>query len=181
MNTDQQITNLLRKYMEARSAYESYIRADPEMLAATDEAEILRQTIADTWNVYYTTGYPEGTQGEKTDQQELAAYQRAVGAAKDEIAALRRRAEQAERDAAALRQALVRWIDADGTLSFPEEDERLAELAQSLKSGADHPDAALLAELEAARAENAFLREWLRGELTITDADIDETLKASDL
>lgn len=136
-----------------------------------------------------------------TDQQELAAYQRAAEAAKDEIALLNARIKamslaigeytttigyqdaklkQAESDAAALRQALVRWIDADDTLGFPEEDERLAELAQSLKSGADHPDAALLAELEAARAENAFLREWLRGELTITDADIDETLKASE-
>jgi len=36
--------------------------------------------------------------------------------------------------------------------------------------------AALEAEIERLRAENAFLREWLRGELTISDAEINEEL-----
>ena len=61
MHESQHIATLHREYMAARSAYESYVRADPEMLAATDEAERLRQQIAHTWNTYYTTRYPDGT------------------------------------------------------------------------------------------------------------------------
>jgi len=36
-------------------------------------------------------------------------------------------------------------------------------------------------ERDQARRENAYLREWLRGELTIADADIDAMLKKAGL
>lgn len=97
----------------------------------------------------------------------------------------KRRAEQAEQerhsalmDAGALRAALLKCYDA---LTPPIPDWLIEAATGQIGQQAMQEIAAALAEraeLQAARAENAFLREWLRGELTLTDADIDAALKA---
>ncbi len=86
------------------------------------------------------------------------------------------RAKQAEADLAVLHllaeQAVDAWSESDEPTS---RDIPMVALAHALLE--EHPGAALLAELTAVRAESAFLREWLRGELTIADADIDQELR----
>lgn len=72
--------------------------------------------------------------------------------------------------------SLLDEVDEDGT-----------PLTTGVASACDEPTAkfiahvptdiqALIAEVERLRNESAFLREWLRGELTLADADIDQEL-----
>lgn len=98
-----------------------------------------------------------------TDQQELAAYQRAVESAKNELAVLRHRAEQAEADAANLRRACDRMVGiVRGVMEAQNEvcplchvqvasfgDRHAVDCPMAIT--ADHPDTTLLKELEAAR------------------------------
>lgn len=94
-----------------------------------------------------------------------------------DIDAIRKRCAAAEADSAAWWQ-IVADLDLLGCLDC---SNNACDRARDAL-GAPHPGAALLAELDAARDENAFLREWLRGELTLADADIDQALaKASAL
>ena len=65
---------------------------------------------------------------------------------------LRNELERERADATVLRQALIAWIDADETNRFADEDENLTDLARTLRDQPTHPGAALLAELDAARA-----------------------------
>lgn len=84
-----------------------------------------------------------------TDQQERAAYQDAMlNAAIDDAAALKRRAEQAEADAAALWGCLSALVTRGlgSMLPYQEDADRVQQVL------VDHPGAALLAELDAARA-----------------------------
>lgn len=85
-------------------------------------------------------------------QAELAQTERALAA--ERVARMR-----AEGDAAALREALITWIAADGTMAFTDADEKLASLARTLRDTSDHPGAQLLAELAAARKILATLRQ----------------------
>lgn len=97
-----------------------------------------------------------------TDQQELAACQRAIEAAKDEIAAWKRHADQAERDAAQYRRCLevVVHFWRNDPLAFGDDATpttlagRFATLAHICEGALETvgAGAALLAELEAARA-----------------------------
>ena len=101
-----------------------------------------------------------------TDQQELAAYQRAVDAAKDEIAALRQRAELAE--ALALTLEKQRDLAEADTLALRDGICRYAEAAPEARGAlyhrlfvltvAEHPGAQLMTELAAARAVVAAAR-----------------------
>lgn len=99
-------------------------------------------------------------------EQDAADLRRSMSIMQDDHRRVLALLNQAEADAAALRIALELTVETFGIKGsgMPAVDARAA----------DHPGATLLAELEAARAENAFLREWLRGELTLADADIDE-------
>ena len=116
-----------------------------------------------------------------TDQQELAAYQRAVETAKNEIAELRQRAElaealarevqaqrdQAEEDALVTRAAIVEWEDAYDRLHGAFElrmavDECHAALAGYVGSYYDVVLGENAERMERAEATNAVLRQVIQ-------------------
>lgn len=79
----------------------------------------------------------------------------------------------AQADAETVQQALdtldIAWHEAKTDRAF-----RRAYVAmRNQLARTAHPGAALADEVARARAEIAFLRSWLRGELTISDAEID--------
>lgn len=110
------------------------------------------------------------TEAELSPADALAA----VAALQSQLGQARADLLLAQADAETLATLLIDWAASDGTSGFMDADERLAEMAHALAAGArEHPGTALRDEVAAARAEIAFLRSWLRGELTISDAEID--------
>ena len=50
---------LLQAYNTAWNAYLSYVHADPEMLAQTDEGKRLKYESDEAWKAYYNAAYKQ--------------------------------------------------------------------------------------------------------------------------
>lgn len=79
----------------------------------------------------------------------------------------------AEADREALATVVRAYMAAN---SYGDRGRRLGQLKDLLR--AEHPGQALADEMKAARAEIAYLRQWLRDDLRISNADINDALKA---